>query len=80
MYGGLIGPQFEINISTQSKPVKYDELSIHPHKLRPVFQLNPNRWNKMSDQVIVKHRSNHKQLNKSKNKYLITRSVYNQNW
>jgi len=29
----------------------------------------------MSDQVIIKHKSNHKQLNKSKEKYSRSRSV-----
>jgi len=33
----------------------------------------------MSDQVIIKHKSNHKQLNESKDKYLRRRSEYNQN-
>jgi len=28
----------------------------------------------MSDQVIIKHKSNHKQLNKSKDKYLRSKS------
>jgi len=29
----------------------------------------------MSDQVIINHKSNHKQLNESKNKYLRSRSI-----
>jgi len=30
----------------------------------------------MSDQVFIKHKSNHKQLNERKDKYLKSRSIY----
>jgi len=33
----------------------------------------------MSDQVIIKHKSNHKQLDESKDKYPKIRSEYNHN-
>jgi len=33
----------------------------------------------MSDKVIIKHKSNHKELNENKDKHLRSRSEYNQN-